>query len=339
MHILHRRPFFRGMVLGCAALVSICCRVAVADGWKDRLLSEAPPKWAALERFYSKMEVSFREIVTVPPEDPFRIPGSFLGTTTCDTRQSGELYVAVIRSSGQRGEEKVESTVVRGVNSRYGFQLGKTAPDAKQFILVKMEPASDEMRGKLWGDAGRHFLYAFTVLGVRLSDLIKYPGFTIKEVRGVQYNGKEMVQLTYDRQYPPEAKVSGPEQGTVILDPEQYWCVQEFRYDNPLRKGVETVEYAGAIDGFHIIQRCTHKTTNKQYGSLIFTMEYDKVTPRDIPESEFTLSAFGLPDIPLPSEQKPPTLWRWLIGIGIGLGAIAFLFRRLWKRRQIPQSA
>jgi hypothetical protein len=340
-----RRSSFIELAIVCVVIMFFL-HEPVAASWKERLLSEAPPKWMALEEYYSKVEASYRKIFDIPPEGkPF--PLSFQGTIYYDVRENGGMMVCTDHHVGKDGKGKQrDTTKVRGVNSRYAFNLGKSAPDADTFVLANFQAVDDQARQKVRGSGGDDYNLAFKVQGVRLIDLIKDPLFTI-DARGVQRNGKELVQLEYDRKLvkrdrndPSQTMAAGTEHGIVLLDPEHSWCIREYHLNNPDWKIDGTLEYGDEVDGFPILRRCKHTAMNKQgLGTMLITYEFDKLIHRDIPESEFTLSAFGLPEVQVPGEQKPRTLWRWLLGIGIVLGMLAILLRIYVKkkRQQVSQ--
>lgn len=346
MNVSEVRRSFLELLIGCSVII-FCPHDLIAASWKERLLLEAPPKWRALEEYYSKVEASYRKTFSTPPEGkPF--PLSFEGTIYYKSRQNGEMMVCTDHHVGKDGKgNQRDTTRVRGMNSHYAFALGKSAPDADAFILANFESVNDKARQKVRGSGGGEYDLAFKIQGIPLNELIKDPLFTI-DARGVQQNGKEMVQLEYDRKLvtrdrkdPSQTKPAGTERGIVLLDPEHFWCIREYHLDNQNWKIDGILEYGDDVDGFPILRRCQHTATQKKgLGTMLITYDFDKLDHRDVPESEFTLSAFGLPEVQVPGEQKPRTLWRWLIGIGITLGVLAILLRvYMKKRRQAPQRA
>jgi hypothetical protein len=339
------RELLIGLVRGGLLLTAMCSGDAVAADGKERLFSEAPPKWTALEQYYSKLEVSFRAIVS---SKPATLGPVYPDICYFDIRRNGDMMVSTQRRVGKFPDGKrMDSLGVNGVNSRYAFKLGKTTPDAESFILANFQPASDEMRRKVHSRGEHHFNIVFEVNSwdcIPLSKFIKDPLITITDVHDLRRGGRDMAQLSYERQWKIHDR-SGTEHGTVILDPERYWCVCEHHSELPdilpVRKIDGFLEYGDDVDGFPILRRCQETTTykDKTDSPLVIIYEFDKLVHRDIPESEFTLSAFGLPEVQVPGEQKPRTLWRWLVGIGIALGVLAVLLRVYVKKRrqQAPQ--
>ena len=333
------RPFLFGLAVGCLTLTGVCPGEAIAADWKERLLAEAPPKWAALEKYYSKLEVSFRSNYTTKPKPPPLFPDS----VSFDIRKNGDMMVSTQRRLGTFPDGKrMDDLDVNGVNSRYAFTLGKTSPDAESFLLANFQPASDEARENVHGCGEHQFGIVFEVNSwdcIPLAKFIKDPFVTITDVRGVRRGEREMAQLSYERQMEKPNGSKGKEHGTVVLDPDHFWCVRESHSElpdfMPVHKIDHFLEYGEDVDGFPILRREQDTTTYKDgEGTLATTTEFDKLVHRDIPENEFTLSAFGLPEMQLPGEQNPPTLWRWLVGIGIALGVLAILLRVYVKKRR-----
>lgn len=343
MSPLSGRSIILGLVMGCVFGLAICPNIASSTEWKERLLTEAPHKWEALEQYYSKMEGSSRKIVATPMGGK-PIPSMFEGTVVRDVRENGDWIVATIHRVGKRNGKPVDTIEVTSTNSRYAFRLGKPTSDAESFVLVNFEPVNAQARGKARGQIDFHL--PFNPLGDRLSDVLKNPSFVITGVRGVRRDGKELVQMDYDihvsnndPQDPSPKNTIEIRHISLILDPERYWSVQECHFDFPNMNGDESLEYSQSVDGFPILRRSTYTQRGKNgLGDMLATQDFNKLVHRDIPENEFTLSAFGLPEMQVPGEQKPRTLWRWLVGIGIALGLFAvFLGVYVKKKRKAEQ--
>jgi hypothetical protein len=321
--------------IGCIVFIAIWSQAATAADWKERLLNEAPSKWSALEQYYSKVIVSCREILETPPGGK-PSPGRFQGTINRNTRKNGEMIVCVIRQVGEYPKgQRYDKTRVRGLNSRYTFKLAKSDPNADSYILVDFQPATDEDRRRARDNDMSDCDMIFTVMNCRLADIINDSLYTIN-AQGMRRGEKELVQMEYARQLDKLDRINGAfpvEKATIILDPELYWCVREYHVDNPNWILDGTLEYGDSIDGFPILRRSIQTEKSKTgFGDDLTTYEFDKIVHSDIPESEFTLSAFGLPEIQVPGEQKPRTLWLWLLAAAAGCLVLALLARRAARR-------
>ncbi|HZZ82433.1 MAG TPA: hypothetical protein VFE62_28295, partial [Gemmataceae bacterium] len=104
----------------------------------------------------------------------------------------------------------------------------------------------------------------------------------------------------------------------------------------------ETVEHPS---GFPILNSITEKVKainlkNQQKIESTKRIDYELEVNDNVPDSEFTLSAFGLPE-PGGTEplNKPIPMYVWiLVGAGAS-GALAFAFRYLARRRRIAAGA
>lgn len=346
MYLFRWRFVSLDRVIWCVIFLAMFPREAIAASWKERLLAEAPPKWTAMEEYYSKMEVSFRQYVPVLPQS---LVGRAPDLAYFDIRKNGDMMVSSLRRVGKYADgKKMDQLRILGINKRYAFKLAKTSPDADTFILEKYESASDEIRQQVQSRGGLNFTSSFRVNGMLLSEFVKDSLVTITDIRSLQRGGREIAQLDYHRQLvyhdsndPSKNKIIGTEEGVVVLDPEHCWCIREHHFVLPSLKCDVALEYGDDVDGFPILRRVQDTTVYKNStGTMRTVWEFDKLVHRDIPESEFTLSAFGMPEMQLPGDQRPHTLWRWMIGIGIALAALAILLRVYWqRRRQVRQTA
>ena len=92
--------------------------------------------------------------------------------------------------------------------------------------------------------------------------------------------------------------------------------------------------------GFPLVKSSTtsgmlHSYRDKNAPKKSYTRktEYEWEVNNHVPDEEFTLSAFGLPE---PKGSKPPAksqVWVWLSGAVIALIALAILFAWLKRRR------
>lgn len=187
-----------------------------------------------------------------------------------------------------------------------------------------------------------HFRYWET----KLSVLQSQPSFSISSISMVPYDGEEWMRVQF-RYLENQKSQKIQREGSIYLDPHRHWCLRQimeneniFRGDNLYRTMVWTTEYE-IIDhpsGFPIIKTeiktydGTYQMNNRKSKGFVrseFKLEVDN----RVPTSEFTLSAFGLPEpmgaAPLPQSHT----WVWLLVATVAAVALAILFAWL-KRRQ-----
>ncbi len=141
--------------------------------------------------------------------------------------------------------------------------------------------------------------------------------------------------LKIDFEYP--SKRGGRYEGSLLVSPEEKWTLYEYRQTRGagLRKG--TISYEGSHSGFPIPKRVTHSAFKLAQQKLeqVETFDFQDIRFSDLPEREFTLAAFGFPDV-----LKPATTLRashtgyWLVGLALLSLSVAIAFKVASTRLQ-----
>jgi hypothetical protein len=233
-------------------------------------------------------------------------------------------------------------------NSQYKFVLSRDS-DTKPWAIANVEKVAEESLG-VWND--RKSLLADLVLAPRtriLPQVFQSPSFKCVNVAPEPTNGEGLVRVTFT--FTPEG-VNRLRGGWVVLDPSHYWVIREDEIDLDLDRGDQKngvakwkahYEYKEGSDHHPIMTRSVMKGKVWENGRVISEQEYladDDLHERPpIPESEFTLSAFGFPE-PFdlaPSKPRWYTRWWFLAAVAgvVCLGG-AVLFRRFAARPAAP---
>lgn len=139
----------------------------------------------------------------------------------------------------------------------------------------------------------------------------------------------------------------------MYLDPNRSWCLRQVKeaekifWNGVLYRTMDwdwQYEVMDHPSGFPIIQRYTatydgvyQKDNRKSRGDI--RAEYQLEVDDGVPTSEFTLSAFGLPE-PMGVKPLPKShAWLWLLMAAITAAALAILFSWLKRRRTKATSA
>jgi hypothetical protein len=225
-------------------------------------------------------------------------------------------------------------------NPNYHAALKQQVANSTKVELLRLDkPAAD------WIDSlpvMDHFRYE----GVKLSDLVSSPSYRIVMSTWEMRDGKDMARIEYSSVRKKQADIENRGRGVMYLDPSRYWClVQVTEKAEQFRGGV--LYYTGDSDiryetnmlssGFPLVKCVTrhstgliHKDNRKVEGSM--RTEYEWVVDAHVPNGEFTLTAFGLPE-PMGSEPLGQTrTWLWLLGAALGMGLLAILFAWLKRR-------
>lgn len=259
---------------------------------------------------------------------------------------------AMFRTNMRWGKPTLEFCLI--ANPRYSAEIKRNAPDHSNTLLLdyKEDPnailphAGQPLFDVLFGAVSPHFTYRH----VRLSDVVLRPSFKVNRVSKEMRDGVELVRIDHsyveDRPH-PRAKMQSRRRGSIYFDPARCWCIRQIKeseefINNGARDYMAEVEIRYEItdhsSGFPIIKSKTFVRTGysdsrkKKIGGTE-TINYEIEFNEEVPNDEFTLSAFGLPE-PAGMEpvRKPIPLYVWiLIAAGV-CGVVALVFRHLARR-------
>ena len=248
-----------------------------------------------------------------------------------------ELLAPTVQHAGM---SRIGYSYVRGVNTKYMFSLAK-AVGKQDWVLkdVKLSPSApevDQMSQLEDFQALRHF----KLEGQTVAEFLSNKGIKLVSVATAEGN---LVRVAYKRW---GSKDGAPLEGVAFLDPEALWCVREFasiwqpgefRFAN---KG--TNRYTRGREGFPLLSQQFFDTTAMKGKEQIFhsqmTTDFRTSLRDDIPEYEFSLSAFGLSE-PAGIDMPRPRgyLWFYLVGAFCLLVSMAIGWRV--RRSRSPGTA
>lgn len=126
----------------------------------------------------------------------------------------------------------------------------------------------------------------------------------------------------------------------IWFDPEKHWGQEriEDRYEGKEGKYQGTVEihYKGKLEAFakpaeHIVSgKMVQKSGETSNSKLVGT--YNLWLDDSVPDADFTLSAFGLPEPKGIVWDRPSHSWLWIGLAGIGILTLGFVFHRFLRR-------
>lgn len=182
-----------------------------------------------------------------------------------------------------------------------------------------------------------HSLNAYLVVEKPLiSDMVKDPEFKLGRVTAVLRDSREFVRVEFSHQ-PRRSRDEAPDlTGWLLLDPASYWVIKEGKLKARYLSGATgTITlaylYVENNQGIPIPLQTVHYVQHSWLGgerSETWVSECDFYEDANLPESEFTLSAFGFPEPPGVAWERP-TPW-WLYGIVAGF-ALVILSGILYK--------
>ncbi|MHB1425177.1 MAG: hypothetical protein ACYC3I_18555 [Gemmataceae bacterium] len=184
--------------------------------------------------------------------------------------------------------------------------------------------------------------------GRSLRQAVSDPSFTVTKVAKETLDRQELIRVDYMYNY-ESGGAQVRERGSLWLDPSRCWCIRKDNHSSveSRRKGLnlerqveiacETIEHPS---GFPILKSVkehfksiAHQSDVTRRFERAFENDYNLEVNDSIPDSEFTLSAFGLPE-PAGTEpvKKPIPMYVWiLVAAGVCV-ALALSFRYLAHR-------
>ena len=181
-----------------------------------------------------------------------------------------------------------------------------------------------------------------------LGELLRSPGMRVTSVTAKPRDGWELVEVAFE--LPP----SPPGQdrrvllgGVLLLDPVRHWLpVSQTAFVRTLvGTGTHTSAFEFGPGPWPVVRREIQTTEYKLNSTpkpwqLTSTVDYELQIPAQLPDtSEFTLSAFGLPEPVGVTWEKPTPRYLWfLLAAGI-FATLAIGFRYLARRRSAPTAA
>lgn len=326
-------------------------RVFASEEWRERLLNEAPKALGALEAFTAELEGSF----TVTAETT-RAPGArnvgLIERCRKDFVSSAEFVWVRTRVLEQKQKKDRLQEHLRGFNSRYAFHLVRSSPD-DQWVLKSMGERSKNFLSQLDVDLYQYIRGSWAMDAVPLG----LNTLDIRQVKPEQRGEKNLVRVDFGISAPDSETLRQQLQGSrllkrfsieelqhrltvpdawLVLDPNNYWCLQEFQRINGDEFHQASMEYGEKINGFPVVRRRSYTLGDKEgLHRTVVTTEFERVAHRKAPESEFTLAAFGLqePGFPMAVPEEPSHLSRWLLLGAVVLAILAGLVGWYLKRK------
>jgi hypothetical protein len=217
-------------------------------------------------------------------------------------------------------------------NKSYSFILRKRPPRAEFALelLAKDENDKRQVAGMLLNNLEVYLNAPFSFAYHSVRWAMERPKFSISSVAETARGGKRALSVHFDCPL-DEALRTGGYEGKLVVLPDEKWVVVQFEY-RPKKKGnIHTgeIEYEGAFEGFPIPKRVTASwlEPGNQTPLLLSTYEFKNMRFEALPEKEFTLSAFGLPEVDAVTPRRTGALERWLFGAALVALSIAVM---LW---------
>jgi hypothetical protein len=175
----------------------------------------------------------------------------------------------------------------------------------------------------------------------RLEVFFTQNGVAIENVREEVRQGQSLIRVDYTCRYQaPDGSGEVISRGAMWFDPSNHWALKEVdltakggRYGSAKHHYVLT--FGEAMDGFKLplqLDRSYRTGDDPTRGTLMTVVKYEGYQRRDLPEREFAVSAYGLPEID-PALARTNPLWYWCFGLAALACGGVFFFRWYGRRR------
>jgi hypothetical protein len=238
-----------------------------------------------------------------------------------------------------KGLVKNRNAVTVGKNSKYAFKLQQNNPEDGWALVAFDSVPADGISNVVGLDCENHKKFSDTALAplylysTYLPDLLPMPGVTIVDARPRDVDGARLIEcaISYN---PPQKSQTPIRKATVLLDPEHMWILRGYSFDGEWSnaKGMVTAELVYArLDESPILKKIIRHDLMEGVGpgSDGTCSSHFMMSTIAAPESEFKLSAFGLPE-----PEGENNLFLYLGSSGIGLSAVYLMLRMFMRLKQ-----
>jgi hypothetical protein len=311
-----------------------------AESLRERLYAEAPKKYQEYLQFAQMMKC--RGVTKMTDSDTKQIMRET--AYRCVSSQGLALVVSDVKVQGAHNVKLKNGMVVSYAekarvivkNSRYSFRLGRAQPEADWTVLEAVPAEKDRQDQRLntiiVEDVRDFFTSHFSINGVELLDLLKDPTFVFKASENAPGGKPGLVRVSFSYGKPDRQHW----EGIMDLDTEHFWCISEYaiKVTNGTDSWNDKVINHYEVDKDGVPLPTRRIATSSSWFLNTETISEGKVERHSgIPEREFTLSAFGLPEPPA-LENKTSRWYLWIAFSAFGALGAAFLLRKLRRRYQ-----
>jgi hypothetical protein len=273
---------------------------------EEKLRKEAPEGWARYTAFWQTLQGGGTgERIQLPAQKvTVRNVGQW---KQCE---GYSLNISELYASGSYAGS------VTGYNPQYRFALTRDSPEKPWVIKDYARRSPDDPPPPQYPIAGLYFANPV----MQVTYVLKSPGFKLLNLATVPGEDGEYIRVTFS--YSPQDKDEFLRGGWLDLDPSHDWVIRRGEVqigDGARTSAKQTFHYEYKQgSGHHLVPTRDEMITRGTDGTTSFSSinrgTYDLHEQKEVPEREFTLSAFDLPE---PPWYKPPRP-RWYIWAAVG---------------------
>jgi len=303
---------------------------AETDDLRARFSIEGPPAWEEYRNYVEQLQGTVNDSGS-------RGDKSSSVRFEYKSKQNCKIFINQEEFPGSIGQ-------VHGFNTKYRFTLTRKSAEGG-WVLQSLQQGNMGYTPKEWAEwltplRAHIFLWS----GIELPLLIKQPTFRVVHAYVVREGDANLVAIDFDNTH---AIDSAPDcliqSGSLLLDPDRFWtlrrCLLHHKYSDvgDLTLKIEYVAKDPSAK-YPIPKRMSAihvpKDPKAEKSIVDHVWEFDlREAARPPADTEFTLSAFGLPEPVGVTWEKPRSrTWIWLLVGAVSAALLAFVFRRLKRR-------
>ncbi len=313
----------RTLVRTCMTLAALLGLVAHGDdaALRQRVETEFPLAMAKLEARYDSMHGrAIYHATRCPPggkpcvEELLRLDFAFapgLARLTTTNLKPDEVV-------NPKQKQALES--VRGVNSQYGFVISRYQPGAA-YVVRDIEADLRQARSIITSRHGSELQCGARFGFGKLSEIFAVKAFrldSVAEVEGAAGSKQVLIRYASTRDFKTLKPSAVFVDGWIVVAPDDGWIIREYGVVSTSNTGqahatdLGTIEYSRSADG-HLdpvrlvehycpgrIERAAPEPPHD--GSVSFELTFESVKYEALPEADFHLPAFGLPEAEAPAK-------------------------------------
>ncbi len=326
------------------------CRLAIgSDEFRKELLEAATPEWRHLRELFAGCEGNSETTETVSPLSAAGEPQITRKSCTFKLRNGLELVersASEIISGSQRSAFDQDEVVVC-IGPSNSFVLKRRLGSKAWLIVSTGNKPTEGIRRSTEQYWAEYLLAPCSSGGVPFDELIAKAGFHIESLQSITLNDVELRKVRFT--YTPTAdeikghSLSQPlwalRSGTFTFCPRLHWALVASELvistsEQTLGTESTKVYYDTSKDGVAVPLKVVRTTVSSNV-NCESVARFDRIAFRQIPEAEFTLPAYGLPEMAIVPHVNRTRLWIILLNVAFFCAfGIMLLYKRFTRSKK-----
>jgi hypothetical protein len=302
-----------------------------ASSLREMVLRDYPPALKILESRLANAKGLVRRSTEQRPKARSSVSN---GTLTFECKRP---YMARVIIEGETTTTKADvKTLRRGAiiacyNREYSFELSKGSANrdfSVSSLDTKQRGPSEKEGMTVFTSLTRYLNAPFSMLTYRLSELFTDERFSVRAVSRVREGDKQMLRIECDMK--PDSKGRGEFRGWLVVSHDDAWVLRSFEYI--YKSGIYhrgTIEYGGIQRGVPTPKRVVQTSGRSGDGDPVtrYVYDFDEISLVEVPDQDFTFTAFGFPELGRPSGRLGRSRVPWLFVLSFSAMAMAIALK------------